>query len=167
MGQKVTSGDFSAYLKPLNPPKYQNDADRMFQDFNTMVTELGSIETMKNDFTATGNLAEMVTNILRLNKIEDQTIPLHAANYDVCAQRCDCAAGFSDKMDEKNLELDAETLRHIFAKFYQGDSSHSKEGNGFGLALVRRVPELSRGSITAKSEVGCGLTFIVTLPRDG
>lgn len=264
--KKVASGDFSVYLKPLNPPKYQNDVDRMFQDFNTMVTELGSTETMKNDFiatvshefktplaiiqnyasalendalddetrheyletlrTATGNLAEMVTNILRLNKIENQTIPLHAEPYDVCAQLCDCVAGFSDKLDEKNLELDADmedaaeisadremlslvwnnllsnaikftepggeiriqqfsdaetvtvkitdtgcgmdasTLRRMFDKFYQGDSSHSKEGNGLGLALVRRVLELFRGSIAAESEAGRGSTFTVTLPRN-
>ena len=264
--KKVASGDFSVYLKPLNPPKYQNEVDRMFQDFNTMVTELGSIETMKNDFiatvshefktplaiiqnyasalendalddetrreyletlrTASGNLAEMVTNILRLNKIENQTIPLHAAPYDVCAQLCDCVAGFSDKLDEKNLELDAdmedsaeisadremlllvwnnllsnaikftesggeiriqqfsdaetvtvkitdtgcgmdaEAMRLIFDKFYQGDSSHSKEGNGLGLALVRRVLELFHGSITAESEAGRGSMFTVVLSRN-
>ena len=49
----MASGNFSMYLKPLNPAKHQNDVDRMFRDFNIMVLELGTIETMKKDFFAT------------------------------------------------------------------------------------------------------------------
>ncbi|MDR0839377.1 MAG: sensor histidine kinase, partial [Oscillospiraceae bacterium] len=47
---------------------------------------------------------------------------------------------------------------------YQGDTSHSQEGNGLGLALTRRVIELAGGQIKVESEVGRGSRFSVTLP---
>ncbi len=52
----------------------------------------------------------------------------------------------------------------IFNKFYQTDESHSTEGNGIGLAIVKRIVELHRGSISVKSENDT-TGFAVTLPK--
>lgn len=54
----------------------------------------------------------------------------------------------------------------IFRKFYQADESHATQGNGIGLAIVRRVVMLHQGSVEAE----CGenaTTFRVLLPTQG
>jgi signal transduction histidine kinase len=60
--------------------------------------------------------------------------------------------------------MDEEMQRHIFDKFYQGDTSRATEGNGLGLSLVKRILELENGRISVDSEPGKGTRFIVSLP---
>ena len=52
----------------------------------------------------------------------------------------------------------------MFEKLYQGDSSRKAEGSGLGLALVKRIIELCRGSIAVESAPGRGTAFTVRLP---
>lgn len=59
--------------------------------------------------------------------------------------------------------MSAETQAHIFEQFYQGDTSHTTQGNGLGLSMVKRVLELHGASIAVDSAPGQGSCFTVTL----
>jgi signal transduction histidine kinase len=67
---------------------------------------------------------------------------------------------------DTGIGMDEETRKHIFDKFYQGERARSIEGNGLGLSLVKRILELSKGSITVTSEPGKGSCFLIILPAD-
>ncbi|WP_423364169.1 HAMP domain-containing sensor histidine kinase [Mycoplasma sp. P36-A1] len=61
------------------------------------------------------------------------------------------------------IGMDIHTINHLFDKFYQGDTSHSEQGNGLGLSLVKQILILCNGSITVKSVIKEYSEFIVTL----
>lgn len=188
------------------------------------LSEEEKIEYAKNIDDAAGRLSDLITNILKLNKLDNQRIVPEVKNYNVCRQICECVLQFEDIWDEKeiNLELEIEdaamvradesllelvwnnllsnavkftepggsitvrqvseetcvkvsvsdtgcgmsqeSINHIFDKFYQGDTSHAKEGNGLGLALVKRALELMDGDVQVVSKEGIGSTFTVILP---
>lgn len=65
----------------------------------------------------------------------------------------DCGIGLSE--DEK---------KHVFDKFYQGDTSHKGDGNGLGLSLVKKIVSLHNGTVTADNRKEGGAIFTVSLP---
>ena len=73
-------------------------------------------------------------------------------------------AAISVSVINYGAEIPPEQQDKIFGKFYQGDMSHASEGNGIGLAVVKSVVTLHRGTVTVLS--GDGVTkFTVTLPK--
>ncbi|MBE6802713.1 MAG: HAMP domain-containing histidine kinase [Ruminococcaceae bacterium] len=259
--QKVAAGDFSVRLDVYKDKKRKNEIDILKEDFNTMVTELASIEKLKDNFVADvsheiktplsviqgyadllqtngisdeqrgeyikriseqiNKLTNLVTNILKLNKIESKEI-VCKEKFSLDEQMRFCILSLEDLINEKDIEIEVnldeveinsdpvllelvwnnllsnavkftdrggmicvslsnqgnvviatvrdtgcgmseETCKHIFDKFYQGDTSHSQEGNGLGLALVDRVVTLLDGEILVSSQPNKGSEFKIIL----
>ena len=68
------------------------------------------------------------------------------------------------EVENEGEGMDEATRRRVFEKFYQGDSAHTGEGNGLGLALVKRIVELCDGRVEVVSAPGEGAVFTVRLP---
>lgn len=68
------------------------------------------------------------------------------------------------RVTDQGCGMDQATIDRIFDKFYQGDTSHSAEGFGLGLPMVKKIVELHRGRLTVESRLGTGSAFTVELP---
>lgn len=263
--EQVARGDFTVYVEPSKKTRGYSPLDPLIENFNTMVDDLSSLETMKTDFisnvsheirTPLGNIKNyayalkdenltpeqrqeyadtiieasdklntMVTNILKLNRLENQTAKPVTEEYDLCEQLSESVLSFESLWTKKDIEIEMniedramisadkdmlyivwqnlfsnafkftenggkvsinqtsdsesvtititdtgcgmseETQRRMFDKFYQGDTSHSSEGNGLGMALVFRIIQLIKGELTVESEINKGTSFTVRLPR--
>ncbi len=202
----------------------------VIQNYGTMLQYPGLTEDRRLEYAkavtdASRRLANLISNILKLNKLENQQIYPSVSTYDLGEQLCECLLSYEKAWEEKGLEIDTdveegvmadadeellslvwnnlfsnavkftdrggritlslqteepdvivritdtgcgippEVGRHIFEKFYQGDTSHATQGNGLGLALVKRVIDIIGGDISVDSEVGKGSTFTVRLRR--
>ena len=188
-----------------------------------MLTAEQQEEYRRSILAAAERLNGLVTNILKLNKLENQEIYPAAQRYSLDEQLREAVLALEPLWDAKELELDIdleemsieadadllelvwsnllsnaikfsapagllrvtlrqederaavtiqdsgcgldeETQKHIFEKFYQGDSSRACQGNGLGLALVKRVLDIVGGEISVQSSPGEGSAFTVWLP---
>lgn len=172
---------------------------------------------------ASKRITALITNILRLNKLENQEMKPEYETVRLTDTLSEIILGYEELIESKGLELDCdleegvtvvsspsyleivwnnllsnavkftdrggkirvtlkkqnghavvtvsdtgcgisqETGKHIFEKFYQGDTSHAQEGNGLGLALVKKVIDITGGRIDVSSELGKGTVFTITL----
>ena len=67
-------------------------------------------------------------------------------------------------VQDNGIGFDEKYLDRIFTVFQRLHSRGEYEGTGIGLAVVRKIVERHGGTITAKSTIGQGSTFLVTLP---
>lgn len=68
------------------------------------------------------------------------------------------------KVKDNGIGIKDAEFERIFDKFYQADKSHSKEGNGLGLNIVKKIIDLSNGEIKVNSKIGEYTEFTVLLP---
>ena len=203
----------------------------VMQNYGTLLQTPGLSEEKRIEYAkaitdASRRLADLVSNILKLSKLENQQVALSTKPYDLGEQLCECLLGFEELWEKKELEIEteladnvivtadaemmalvwnnlfsnaikftaaggkvslrlttdgsyavvrisdtgcgisAEVGKHMFDKFYQGDSSRATQGNGLGLALVKRIIDLTESEISVESEVGVGTTFTVRMRRN-
>ena len=68
------------------------------------------------------------------------------------------------RISDDGPSIPPETIERIFDKFYQGDNSRKTEGNGLGLALVKRIIDLCDGKMSVENLYDGGVCFVVELP---
>ena len=64
----------------------------------------------------------------------------------------DCNDRYQITVSNTGEEIPKNSLEKIFNKFYQADESHASEGNGVGLAIVKKIVELHKGTVHVTSE---------------
>ena len=79
---------------------------------------------------------------------------------DICAT----AQSYIVSVSNTGSDIPIEKQKRIFNKFYQADESHAQDGNGIGLAVVKKIVDLHSGWVSVKSENGMTV-FVVELPK--
>lgn len=62
---------------------------------------------------------------------------------------------------DEGIGMSEETQKHIFDKFYQENKRDKNKGLGLGLSIVKRILEITGGTISVSSEMGKGTEFLV------
>lgn len=75
----------------------------------------------------------------------------------------DVEDGVFVRIKDQGSGMDEHTAKHIFDKFYQGDTSHTMQGNGLGLTIVARIIKLHQGEICVEKTGEDGTCFAVHL----
>lgn len=71
-------------------------------------------------------------------------------------------------VEDSGIGISAEKINQIFDRFYQIDGSHQRnyEGSGIGLALVKEMVQLHKGTVRVSSKETIGTSFTIILPTD-
>lgn len=67
------------------------------------------------------------------------------------------------KIKDHGIGMSEDEVKKIYTRFYQTDRSHSQEGSGLGLSIVKRIVDLSNGEIKVESQKEKGTCFTIIL----
>ncbi|GGD70794.1 hypothetical protein GCM10011514_38630 [Emticicia aquatilis] len=161
---KLDSGQMQVNIK-------QNDLVSFIKVMTSSFSSLA--ENRKIDFIINQNRSEAIA-YYDADKIEKILINLlsNAFKFTSNGGKISVLVNYSE--DFKEVEINVKDsgigineykIKHIFDRFYQADSTHQRnyEGSGIGLALVKEMVELHKGSIRVESKEGEGTTFSVKL----
>ena len=120
-----------------------------------IIPELDDVKIFSNEELLERVWTNLISNAVKFTPERGSVfVTLRQQEQEITVQVRDTGIGMSD-----------EVRKHIFEKFYQGDSSHASKGYGIGLALTHRALTLCGGRIEVESTLGEGSCFTVILPR--
>lgn len=139
-------------------------------NYATMLQRPGITEKEKNEYAkaiseAARRLANLITNILKLNKLENQQIFPQSEEYDLGEQLCECLLQFEDAWERKNLTIetemeenirissDAELLSLVWNNLISNAVKFTPEGGTVGVTLKTEGDQV----IVSVSDTGCGM----------
>jgi signal transduction histidine kinase len=93
-------------------------------------------------------LTNLISNAIKFSKPEGGTVTVRLTKKALSIQ-------------DTGIGIAQESLVHIFDRFYQAENSRTNDGYGLGLALVKRIIDLHRWTISAKSTLDKGTTFVI------
>ena len=100
------------------------------------------------------------------NNLLDNAIKFTPQGGEINITACQEGTSLVVTFQDSGPGMTPEIQKHIFDKFYQGDTSHKKKGNGLGLALVHKIVTLYGGSIQVQSIPDLGSSFKILLPME-
>lgn len=75
------------------------------------------------------------------------------------------AKNCSVSINDNGPGISDEDLQKVFKRFFRSEAPDGTKGNGLGLSFCKKIIELHKGTIKAKSRLGQGTSFTITLPR--
>ena len=94
----------------------------------------------------------------------DNAVKYTSDGHTVQVQIAETDNGVTVDVLNTGSEIPPESQDKIFNKFYQADESHATQGNGIGLAIVKRIVDLYGGNVTVSSENDVTI-FSVEIPQ--
>jgi signal transduction histidine kinase len=138
----------------------EDEVDRMRDNARRAGVELESSTTSATVSGSGGDLALMVRNLI------DNAIRYTPEGGRVHVELRQANRSAILEVDDNGVGIPSRDLPRIFERFYRVDAARSREtgGTGLGLSIAKHVAEGHGGRIEARSELGRGSTFRVTLP---
>lgn len=136
-------------LKRLRPIARKRDIEVVFESNRAVTAEVDEVKM-------TLILTNLVENAIKYNKEQGWVKVVLDADHQF----------FTLDIMDSGIGIPADSLEHIYERFYRVDKSHSREigGTGLGLAITRNAVLMHRGSIKVSSVEGEGTTFTVKIP---
>src|ERR1043165_9687786 len=106
-------------------------------------------------------LLNLISNALKFQPPgAHPVVKIHARSFNLPSGEEMCEL----TVEDNGIGFEEKYLEKIFAVFQRLHGRTEYEGTGVGLAVCRRITDRHHGTITAKSQLGKGATFIITLP---
>ena len=143
----------------------------IMQNYGTMLQQPGLSEEKRLEYAkaiteSSRRLADLITNILKLNKLENQQIYPVKQTYNLGEQLCDCLLKFENVWEQKNIEIDTDIEEEVFVEsdaelltlVWNNLFSNALKFTGPGGTVSLKLESDRQWAVVQVSDTGCGIS---------